>query len=130
MAADDVRIEVDNAELKSVREATREFGAMLEALDSGEAEKFVITRHGKMVAVLRPLAAEGGDAGDILGGGRHSFFGIDAAVPTRVQIEEGRPTKAQLAEWGVPWPPPRGWKRRLLAAADAVANRDGEADRG
>lgn len=25
-------------------------------------------------------------------------------------------TKAKLAAWGVPWPPPRGWKRKLVAA--------------
>lgn len=25
-------------------------------------------------------------------------------------------TKAKLAAWGVPWPPPRGWKRKLIAA--------------
>lgn len=24
-------------------------------------------------------------------------------------------TKKQLAEWGVPWPPPKGWKEALLA---------------
>lgn len=23
-------------------------------------------------------------------------------------------TRAQLADWGVPWPPPKGWKRQLL----------------
>ncbi len=22
-------------------------------------------------------------------------------------------TRTQLAEWGVPWPPPRGWRRQL-----------------
>ena len=22
-------------------------------------------------------------------------------------------TRAQLAEWGVPWPPPKGWRKRL-----------------
>lgn len=22
-------------------------------------------------------------------------------------------TRSQLAEWGVPWPPPKGWKARL-----------------
>ena len=27
---------------------------------------------------------------------------------------QGGWTKAQLAEWGVPWPPPRGWKERLV----------------
>jgi hypothetical protein len=24
-------------------------------------------------------------------------------------------TKAQLAEWGVPWPPPNGWRKKILA---------------
>ncbi len=28
--------------------------------------------------------------------------------------EAGGFTKAQLAKWGVPWPPPKGWKQRLL----------------
>ena len=23
-------------------------------------------------------------------------------------------TKAQLAAWGVPWPPPKGWKQALI----------------
>ena len=41
---------------------------------------------------------------------------------TIAEIEAGRTpaggwTKKQLAEWGVPWPPPKGWKRRLLDAA-------------
>ena len=27
-------------------------------------------------------------------------------------------TKAQLAEWGVPWPPPSGWKRRLVKESE------------
>lgn len=30
-------------------------------------------------------------------------------------------TKAQLAQWGVPWPPPKGWIKRLLAAGPVVA---------
>lgn len=39
---------------------------------------------------------------------------------TREEIEAGRSekggfTKAQLAQWGVPWPPPQGWKEALLA---------------
>lgn len=39
---------------------------------------------------------------------------------TREEIEAGRTpkggfTKAQLAEWGVPWPPPAGWMDALLA---------------
>lgn len=28
---------------------------------------------------------------------------------------KGGYTKAQLAKWGVPWPPPHGWKDALLA---------------
>ena len=31
-----------------------------------------------------------------------------------VQTENGGWTKDQLAEWGVPWPPPKGWKFQLL----------------
>lgn len=26
-------------------------------------------------------------------------------------------TKKQLAEWGVPWPPPKGWKEALTSAS-------------
>ena len=31
---------------------------------------------------------------------------------------QGGWTKAQLAEWGVPWPPPRGWKNAWEKRAD------------
>lgn len=42
-------------------------------------------------------------------------------ITTSVTLEEieagktpaGGWTKEQLARWGVPWPPPRGWKERL-----------------
>lgn len=39
-------------------------------------------------------------------------------TPTRDEIEAGRSpnggwTREQLAEWGIPWPPPKGWRRRL-----------------
>lgn len=30
------------------------------------------------------------------------------------QTEKGGWTKKTLAEWGVPWPPPKGWKEALL----------------
>ncbi len=38
---------------------------------------------------------------------------------TKEEIESkitpaGGYTKKTLAGWGVPWPPPRGWKERLL----------------
>lgn len=43
-----------------------------------------------------------------------------ARRPTYVDIEAARTpangyNRAQLAEWGVPWPPPKGWKKKLLS---------------
>lgn len=35
--------------------------------------------------------------------------------PRALVSGEGAWTKAQLAEWGVPWPPPAGWKAVLVA---------------
>ena len=42
---------------------------------------------------------------------------------TEEEIEAGRSpnggwSKATLASWGVPWPPPKGWKSRLISDAD------------
>lgn len=39
---------------------------------------------------------------------------------TREEIEAGKTekggyTKAQLAAWGISWPPPKGWKEMLLS---------------
>lgn len=39
---------------------------------------------------------------------------------TEADLEAGKSvrggySKAQLAKWGVPWPPPHGWKEALLA---------------
>ncbi len=41
-------------------------------------------------------------------------------MPTLEEIEAARTpkggwTKAQLAAWGVPWPPQKGWRERLAA---------------
>lgn len=30
-----------------------------------------------------------------------------------VKTERGGWTKQQLSEWGVPWPPPKGWKEKI-----------------
>ena len=43
-------------------------------------------------------------------------------MPTEEEIDAKRTpaggwTKAQLAEWGVPWPPPRGWRKQLISQA-------------
>lgn len=42
---------------------------------------------------------------------------------TRDELEQAKTaaggyTKEQLAEWGVPWPPPKGWKQKLLSGTD------------
>lgn len=31
------------------------------------------------------------------------------------QTDNGGWTKKTLAQWGVPWPPPKGWKDRLIS---------------
>lgn len=49
------RVEVSNEELRSVRDATRELGRLVESLESGDAEKFVLTKHGQMRAVVVSL---------------------------------------------------------------------------
>lgn len=43
---------------------------------------------------------------------------IDAA-----RTPAGGWTKAQLAQWGVPWPPPKGWRKRLIADGIAVGKK-------
>jgi hypothetical protein len=45
--------------------------------------------------------------------------------PLADEIEEAKTpaggwTKAQLAKWGIPWPPPKGWRKRLLADDDTT----------
>ncbi|MFI1363355.1 hypothetical protein [Streptomyces griseochromogenes] len=32
---------------------------------------------------------------------------------TAAQSSGGGWTKKQLAEWGIPWPPPQGWRKHL-----------------
>lgn len=47
---------------------------------------------------------------------------------TEAEIEKGRTakggfTRKQLAQWGVSWPPPKGWKKALMNGS--VQNRTG-----
>jgi len=49
------RVEVSNDELRTVRDAMRELGRLIESLESGDAEKFVLTKHGQMRAVVVSL---------------------------------------------------------------------------
>lgn len=49
------KVEVSNDELRTIRDATRELGKLVESLESGDAEKFVLTKHGQMRAVVVSL---------------------------------------------------------------------------
>jgi hypothetical protein len=53
-----------------------------------------------------------------------------ADFPTRDEIESARNTRAQLAEWGVGWPPPKGWRKKLLRVADEISGRTAAARMG
>jgi hypothetical protein len=46
------KVEVSNEELRTVRCAMRELNRMVDLLDSGDSEKFVLTKHGQMRAVV------------------------------------------------------------------------------
>ena len=39
---------------------------------------------------------------------------VPAAVIDAAKSEKGGWTKAVLATWGVPWPPPKGWRKALI----------------
>jgi PHD/YefM family antitoxin component YafN of YafNO toxin-antitoxin module len=46
------RVEVSNDELRTVRDAMRELNRMVDELERGESEKYVLTKHGQMRAVV------------------------------------------------------------------------------
>jgi hypothetical protein len=52
-------VRVSNDELRTVRDAMRELNRMVEALERGEREKFVLTQRNRMRAVLIPLERYG-----------------------------------------------------------------------
>lgn len=62
MSEGDPRVSVENAELVTVRDAMRGLNRMVDQLDAGEREKFVLTRHGRMVAAIVPLERVAVDA--------------------------------------------------------------------
>lgn len=50
---------------------------------------------------------------------------VDPVLPTEGEIAAARTpaggwTRAQLAQWGVPWPPPSGWKQELVERSRAA----------
>ena len=46
------KVEVSNDELRTVRDAMRELNRMVDHLESGESEKYVLTKGGQMRAVV------------------------------------------------------------------------------
>lgn len=46
------KVEVSNDELKTVREAMRELNRMVDDLENGGSEKYVLTKNGQMRAVV------------------------------------------------------------------------------
>jgi hypothetical protein len=46
------KVEVSNDELRTVRDAMRELNRMIEELESGASEKYVLTKSGQMRAVV------------------------------------------------------------------------------
>lgn len=49
------KVEVSNDELRTVRDAMRELNRMIDLLERGDSEKFVLTKHGQMRAVVLSL---------------------------------------------------------------------------
>lgn len=51
------KVEVSNDELRTVRDAMRELNRMVDLLERGDSEKFVLTKHGQMRAVVLSVEA-------------------------------------------------------------------------
>lgn len=51
------KVEVSNEELRTVRDAMRELNRMVDALESGDTEKFVLCQNNRMRAVVISLEA-------------------------------------------------------------------------
>jgi hypothetical protein len=49
------KVEVSNDELRTVRDAMRELNRMIDALENGEADKFVLCQNNRMRAVVISL---------------------------------------------------------------------------
>jgi hypothetical protein len=49
------KVEVSNYELRTVRHAMRDLNQLVELLERGKAEKFVLTKNGQMRAVVVSL---------------------------------------------------------------------------
>lgn len=48
-------IDLDNDEIATVRDTMRSLNRMVAEIEAGERQKYVLFKHGKMVAVLIPI---------------------------------------------------------------------------
>lgn len=48
-------VEVSNTELRTVRDAMRELNRLVEQLERGESQKYVLTKNGQMRAVVMSI---------------------------------------------------------------------------
>ena len=51
-------------------------------------------------------------------------------MPNEIEIDAAKTaaggwTRDQLAEWDVPWPPPKGWRRKLIEDSRKFGNQKG-----
>lgn len=53
------QVRVSNRELRTIRDAMRELNRMVERLERGELDKFVLTQRNQMRAVLLPIQRYG-----------------------------------------------------------------------
>jgi hypothetical protein len=67
------KVEVSNDELRTVRDAMRELNRMVDLLERGESEKFVLTKNGQMRAVVLSV--------DSFAGLRSALGNAPAVVP-------------------------------------------------
>jgi hypothetical protein len=49
------KVEVSNSELRTVRDAMRQLNRLVDELERGDSEKFILTKHGQMRAVVISL---------------------------------------------------------------------------
>lgn len=82
------------------------------------------TSRGSSHQLLTEIALTPRPAAEGCGSLSASTLGIIRLMPTYVpspdevtaaQTPDGGWTRKQLAEWGVPWPPPQGWRKHLKA---------------
>ena len=66
----------------------------------------------KRKSKLKAMAAEG-DAVSKLRPGRRNHGEADREGQADRTTSASLWSRAQLAEWGVPWPPPKGWRKKL-----------------